>query len=166
VTWLAAMCALLAVTGAIVTGQAISPKRNRWWRDPATQQQLALSREQIDRLEAIFNRDLHVRIELYNEITRLDTELRRTIELGEVDDNALMRLIDELETVRRQRNTRVTVEAASAALIEKVRTARPNLASVQGFLVRARDSGPPDAIRSVLYFSHRCARIDDHRQLT
>jgi Spy/CpxP family protein refolding chaperone len=106
VTWLAAICALLAVTSAVVTGQAISPKRSRWWKDPAIQRQLALSTEQIDRLEAIFNRDLPVRIELYNKITRLDAELRRTIELGEVDDNTLMRLIDEVETVRRQRDTR------------------------------------------------------------
>jgi hypothetical protein len=47
-----------------------------------------------------------VRLDLYNKITRLDAQLRQTIELGEVDDSTLMRLIDELETVRRQRNTR------------------------------------------------------------
>jgi Spy/CpxP family protein refolding chaperone len=97
---------LVLVTSAVVTGQSISPKRSPWWRDQAAQQQLALSTEQIERLDAIFNRDLSVRLDLYNKITRLDTQLRQTIELGEVDDRTLMRLIDELETLRRQRNTR------------------------------------------------------------
>ena len=105
-TWLAAICALVVVTSAVVTGQAISPKRNRWWNDPAVQRQLVLSTEQIGRLDAIFNRDLSVRLDLYNKINRLDAQLRQTIERGEVDDSTLMRLIDELETVRRQRNTR------------------------------------------------------------
>ena len=104
--WLAAICALVAVTSTLVTGQAISPKRNRWWRGPAVQRQIALSTEQIERLDAIFNRDLSVRLDLYNKFTLLDVQLRQTIELGEVDDSTLMRLIDELETVRRQRNTR------------------------------------------------------------
>jgi Spy/CpxP family protein refolding chaperone len=97
---------LVAVTSAVVTGQPISQKRSQWWRDPAVQRQLALSTEQIERLDAIFNRDLSVRPALYNQITRLDAQLRQTIELGEVDDSTLVRLIDELETLRRQRNTR------------------------------------------------------------
>jgi Spy/CpxP family protein refolding chaperone len=57
-------------------------------------------------LDAIFDHDLPVRIELYKEITRLDAELRRMIEVGEADDAMVMRLADELQTLRRQRNTR------------------------------------------------------------
>ena len=71
---------------------------------PAIQQQLALSSKQVKQLDAIFTRDRAARIELYKKITRLDAELRQTIEIGEADDATVMRLSDELGTLRRQRN--------------------------------------------------------------
>lgn len=60
--------------------------------------------EQVKQLDAIFTRDRAARIELYKKITRLDAELRQTIEIGEADDATVMRLSDELENLRRQRN--------------------------------------------------------------
>lgn len=103
VAWVA-VAALFGVGSLVQAGQAVSARRNRWWRDPAIQQQLALSLEQVKQLDAIFTRDRAARIELYKKITRLDAELRQTIEIGEADDATVMRLSDELENLRRQRN--------------------------------------------------------------
>jgi Spy/CpxP family protein refolding chaperone len=106
VVWVATVAALLGVASLVVAGQAVSAKRGRWWRDSAIQRQLALSSEQVSRLDSIFNRDREARIELYKKLARRDAELRQTIEIGEADDATVMRLSDELETLRRQRNTR------------------------------------------------------------
>jgi len=104
--WLAVVATLLGVASVVLAGQAVSARRSRWWRESAIQQQLALSSDQVHQLDAIFDRDLSARIELYKKITRLDTELRKMIEIGEADDGTVMRLSDELESLRRQRNTR------------------------------------------------------------
>ena len=106
VAWVAAVAALLGVASLVLAGQAVSAKRSRWWRDSAIQRQLALSSEQVSQLDSIFNRDRGARIELYKKLARLEAELRHTIEIGEADDDTVMRLSDELETLRRQRNTR------------------------------------------------------------
>lgn len=106
VAWVAAVAALLGVASLVLAGQAVSAKRSRWWRDSVIQRQLALSSEQVSQLDSIFNRDRGARIELYKKLVRLDAELRHTIEIGEADDATVMRLSDELETLRRQRNTR------------------------------------------------------------
>lgn len=105
-TWSAAVCLLLGVMSAIAVGQGVSAARHRWWRNPAIQRELVLSKEQVHLLDTIFERDLPARIALYEKIDRLDAELRHTIEIGEADDATVMRLSDEVETLRRQRNTR------------------------------------------------------------
>jgi Spy/CpxP family protein refolding chaperone len=106
VAWLAAVGALLGVTSVVLAGQAVSARRGRWWIDSAIQQQLALSSDQVHRLDEIFARDRSARIKLHEKIAGLDAALRRIIDIGEADDDTVMRLSDELESLRRQRNTR------------------------------------------------------------
>jgi|RhiMethySRZTD1v2_1073278.scaffolds.fasta_scaffold355075_2 Spy/CpxP family protein refolding chaperone len=106
VAWVAAVAALLGVASLVLAGQAVSAGRNRWWRESGIQRQLALTPEQVYQLDSIFSRDRGARIELYKKVARLDAELRHMIEIGEADDATVMRLSDELETLRRQQNTR------------------------------------------------------------
>ena len=102
----AAVCVLLGVMSAILTAQNARPARNRWWRDPAVQRELALDAAQIQALDTIFQRDLPARRALYRRIEQLDAELRQIIERGEADDGTVIRLSERVETLRRERNIR------------------------------------------------------------
>ena len=98
----ALVCAM--ATAAIAT-QAVSAAPKRWWRDPAFQQDLQLASEQVRQLDSIFERDLPARIALHQQIAQLDRELLRIIGL-EADVAVVMRLSDEVELLRAQRNVR------------------------------------------------------------
>jgi Spy/CpxP family protein refolding chaperone len=103
-----AVCVVIGTTAAILAGQGVFAGRHRWWRDPAIQRELALSPQQVQLLDTIFERDRPARIALYEKLARRDAALRRTIDAGEADDATVMRLSEEVETLRRQRNTRRT----------------------------------------------------------
>jgi Spy/CpxP family protein refolding chaperone len=101
-----AMRALVcAMTTAAIATQAVSAAPKRWWRDPAYQQDLQLTSEQVRQLDSIFERDLPARIALQQQIAKLDRELLRVIGL-EVDVAVVMRLSNEVELLRAQRNVR------------------------------------------------------------
>lgn len=104
-----ATCVLVcAMAAAVVARQAVTAAPKRWWRDPAIQQDLRLTSEQVRQLDAIFERDLPARIALHQQIAQLDRELLRVIEL-EADAAVVMRLSDEVEQLRAQRNVRRTL---------------------------------------------------------
>ena len=105
IVWATALSCVLALTSALLVGQGASIRKHRWWTDPCVQRQLALLPEQVDRLDTIFARDWSARIALHTKVTRLDAELQRLIQIGAGNDR-VMHLIDALEALRRQQNTR------------------------------------------------------------
>ena len=102
----AATCVLVcAMATAAIASQAASAAPKRWWRDPAFQQDLQLTSEQVRQLDSIFERDLPARIALQQQIAKRDRELLRVIGL-EADVAVVMRLSNEVELLRAQRNVR------------------------------------------------------------
>ena len=97
-----------AMATGVVAGQAEIPTARRWWRDPTIQHDLRLTSEQVRRLDSIFERDWPSRIALHQQIVQLDRELLRVIELGG-DAAVVMRLSDEVELLRANRNVRRTL---------------------------------------------------------
>ena len=102
----AAACVLLGAMSAILAGQDARSARNRWWRDPAVQRELALDAAQIQTLDIIFQRDLPARRALYRSIEQLDAELQHVIERGDADEATVVQLSERVETMRRERNIR------------------------------------------------------------
>lgn len=94
---------------AVLAGQAEVAATKRWWRNPAIQQHLELTPEQVRQLDAIFERDLPLRMALHQEIDHLDRELLRVIGMEAVDDAMVMRLSAEVELLRARRNVRRTL---------------------------------------------------------
>jgi Spy/CpxP family protein refolding chaperone len=94
-----------AMATAAIATQTVSAAPKRWWRDPAFQQDLQLTSEQVQQLDSIFERDLPARIKLHQQIAQLDRELLRVIGL-EADVAVVMRLSDEVELLRAQQNVR------------------------------------------------------------
>lgn len=85
--------------------EVVAPRR--WWRNPTVQHDLQLAAEQVQQLDSIFERHLPARIALHQQIVELDRQLLRAIELEA--DAAVMRLVDEVELLRAQRNVRRTL---------------------------------------------------------
>ena len=94
-----------AMAAAIVATQGVLAAPQRWWRDQAIQQNLRLTAEQVRQFDSLFERDVPGRIALQQQIAQLDRELLRAIEL-EADVAVVMRLSDEVELLRAQRNVR------------------------------------------------------------
>jgi Spy/CpxP family protein refolding chaperone len=94
-----------AMAAAIVATQGVLAAPQRWWRDQAIQQNLRLTAEQVRQFDSLFERDVPARIALQQQIAQLDRELLRAIEL-EADVAVVMRLSDEVELLRAQRNVR------------------------------------------------------------
>lgn len=101
----AAVCALVALSSAVLHSQGGSARRSRWWSVPCIQQRLALLPEQAHALDAIFSRDLPARVALHKKIANLDAELERLIQMA-ADENTVRRLSDTVENLRLQRNSR------------------------------------------------------------
>jgi len=97
-----------ALATAVIATQAVVAAPKRWWRDPAMQQDLRLTSGQVRQLDSIFERDLPARIALHRQIAQLDRELLRVIGLA-ADAAVVMRMSEEVEHLRAQRNVRRTL---------------------------------------------------------
>src|SRR5688572_3093198 len=65
--------------------------RSRWWLNSAVQQELALTKRQVQALQRTFERGLPERLALRRELDRLDSQLQRLLERGEEDEGAVER---------------------------------------------------------------------------
>ena len=83
--------------------------RSRWWLTPAVQQELGLTKVQVQALQRTFERGLPERVALRRELDRLDGQLQRLLERGEEDDGLVERLSAHVEEVRARRNVRRTL---------------------------------------------------------
>jgi Spy/CpxP family protein refolding chaperone len=97
-----------AIATAVLTGQSEIAAPARWWQNPVIQHDLRLTSKQVRRLDSIFERDLPARIALHRQIAQVDRELQRMIDL-EADVAVVMRLSDEVEQLRAERNVRRTL---------------------------------------------------------
>ena len=82
--------------------------RSRWWLNPVVQQELGLTKTQVQALQRTFERGLPERVALRRDLDRLDAQLQWLIERGE-DDGLVERFSARVEEVRARRNVRRTL---------------------------------------------------------
>ncbi len=82
-------------------GQA--PPRVAWWRDEHYQKHLALTADQVSRLEAIFQAALPDLRKGRDELDRQEAELSRLIE-GNADETVVTHQVDKVEAIRSRLN--------------------------------------------------------------
>ena len=71
------------------------PGQDKWWQDPAIQQELALTAEQVRTLGKA--------------LARLERSLQHAIAAADLDDEGLGHAVDEVEAMRAKRNTTRTL---------------------------------------------------------
>ena len=81
----------------------------RWWRKADVQQTLKLTKSQIERLDLTFDRERPERVALRRKIAEMDRLLRRVLERGNAEDEAVKRLSEQVEALRAQLNVRRTL---------------------------------------------------------
>jgi len=81
----------------------------RWWRKPDVQQQLNLTKSQVERLDNVFEKDRPARRALRRKISEMDRLLRRILERGNAEDVTVKRLSEQVEALRAQHNVRRTL---------------------------------------------------------
>ncbi len=79
-------------------------QRVRWWQDPAIQDDLALSPQQVSSIEQIYGRTLPERRVLRRRLDREDRLLQDALTRGTLSDAEAQALVNRVEDVRRRRN--------------------------------------------------------------
>jgi Spy/CpxP family protein refolding chaperone len=81
----------------------------RWWRKPDVQRLLNLTKNQVERLDTVFERDRPEPIALRRKIAEMDRLLRRILLRGNAEDVTVKRLSEQVEALRAQHNVRRTL---------------------------------------------------------
>jgi Spy/CpxP family protein refolding chaperone len=76
----------------------------RWWLDPDVQHDLALTGNQVAKIEREFGRTLELRRLLRQKFDIANAELARAFARGDISDEAAEILVTRVEDLRRQRN--------------------------------------------------------------
>lgn len=107
---------LLAVLmlSTLASAQETSP-RAKWWDAPGMQASLHLTREQVSKIDAVFESTLPQRLALRRQLDALESEEQTLLSQATLDDDAAMRVIERVEAVRARRNT------ARALLLYRIR---------------------------------------------
>lgn len=82
---------------------------SRWWRKTDVQQQLNLTKTQVERLDTVFEKDRPERVALRRKIAEMDRLLRRILERGNAEDATIKRMSEQVEALRAQHNVRRTL---------------------------------------------------------
>jgi Spy/CpxP family protein refolding chaperone len=109
-----------AVGGATAVAQTAPPRRGKWWQDDEVQHQLALTPQQVDTLEKIFQDKLQDRIRLRQDLDALEAQWQDALTRGEIDDADAIRMIERVEQARMRRNT-----ARTMVLVQMYRVLTP-----------------------------------------
>jgi Spy/CpxP family protein refolding chaperone len=80
-----------------------TPPRRGWWRDEHYQKHLALTADQVTRLEAIFQAALPELRKGRDELDRQEAELSRLIEMN-ADETVVTHQVDKVEAIRSRLN--------------------------------------------------------------
>ena len=75
-----------------------------WWRSPAVQASIALTPDQVARLDAIHADSLPTRRRLREQLTGLRNELERVLADGRVDDERARLIVERVCEAEKQRN--------------------------------------------------------------
>lgn len=81
----------------------------RWWRRTDVQQLLSLTKTQIERLDAVFEKGRPERVALRRKVAQMDRLLRRVLLRGNAEDATVKRLSEQVEALRAQHNVRRTL---------------------------------------------------------
>ena len=81
-----------------------SPDRRFWWKDAGTTRELGLSRQQSDRIEAIWKSSYPSLRALHKELDGLQAEFNRLMKENTAEERVIMLQIDRVEAVRSQIN--------------------------------------------------------------
>lgn len=128
------LCVVLATGPVPLSAFA---ERTKWWQDRDIQQQLDLSRRQIDALERTFQKDLLERIALRRSLDRLEVEQQRLLDSGQFDNQAI-ELISRVEETRAKRNVLRTLMLfrMHQVLTPQQRSTLARIAAASGWLSR------------------------------
>jgi Spy/CpxP family protein refolding chaperone len=100
----------LVLVGAIVT---LTPSTHaqsyRWWRDVKVQRELALTADQVKRLETVFVSTLAERRKLRRELDRLEEHVGQIIARADLNMSRASAWIEQLESARAKRNVARTL---------------------------------------------------------
>jgi Spy/CpxP family protein refolding chaperone len=102
---LVAVWASLTATSEVLAQAPAQPSQARfaWWRDSQFQRNLALSSDQVSRLEAMFQAALPDLRRGREELDRQEAELSRLIEMN-ADEAVVIRQVDKVEGIRSHLN--------------------------------------------------------------
>ena len=100
----AAGAAVVLLVSTTSLAQQVQP-RARWWDSPAMQASLHLTRDQVTKIDAIFDSTLPQRQALRKQLDALEEQEDSALSHATLDDAAAMLLIERVEAVRAQRNT-------------------------------------------------------------
>jgi Spy/CpxP family protein refolding chaperone len=118
--------------------------RSRWWLNPVVQQELGLTRAQVQALHRTFEKGLPERAALRRDLDRLDAQLQRLIQRGVEDDRLVERVIVRVAELRARRNVRRTL-----VLLEMYRILTPTqrlaLTRLQGLNAAQISSFPAES---------------------
>lgn len=80
-----------------------------WWLSPAIQSQIALTPDQVQRIDATYRESLPERRRLRRQVVALRLRLARLLATGTMSDVQAIPLIDRLCTIEKQRNVARTM---------------------------------------------------------
>jgi Spy/CpxP family protein refolding chaperone len=82
--------------------------QSQWWNSPAVQRDLALTKEQVTKIEAVFRLDLPERRRIAGEQEQLEGRLDAMLCAGDADDTTALSLVDQLVAKQAERHVRRT----------------------------------------------------------
>jgi Spy/CpxP family protein refolding chaperone len=99
---LGAACLAVAAAVPVFAGQS------QWWNSPAVQRDLALTEEQVTKIDAIFRLNLPERRRIAGEQEQLERRLEAMLCAGDADDATALSLVDQVVAKQAERHVRRT----------------------------------------------------------
>ena len=98
---------VLAVVGLTVTSASFAGQ-SQWWHASGVQRDLALTKEQVEKINAIFRSDLPERRRIAGEQERLEKRLDAMLCTDDADDATALLLVDQVVAKQAERHVRRT----------------------------------------------------------
>jgi Spy/CpxP family protein refolding chaperone len=100
---------LVVVAVTVSATESAYTQAYQWWRDVMVQRELALTADQVTRLEAVFVSTLADRRKLRHELDQLERTVEQMIARADLDESQASSVIEQLEGVRAERNVARTL---------------------------------------------------------
>ena len=100
---------VLAAVGLTVASAVSSfAGQSQWWNSPGVQRDLALTNEQVAKIDALFRSDLSERRRIAGEQEKLERRLEAMMCTGDADDATALLLVDQGVAKQAERHVRRT----------------------------------------------------------